>query len=178
MTSRSRKFLQEQEHQASWDRLRNAPWDPLETTRAWGSGLLRVQVIYKPSFSSSSMWELCERGSKWVLYRSNVVKSLRSPIQAQGYEAVPFESDRLKAYFQQLTTLSIPIAPELRSLAGADGEMTQLALFGFLDSEVRFQWWSDTPIGWEPMTKIVATMLQAFHSAADDNSSGGSATQI
>jgi len=73
-----------------------------------------------------------------------------------------FDGERLRAFFDRLTSLTLPIAPDLSNLAGADGETTQLALFGDLHSHVRFQWWSDYPPAWEPLVTIAKEMLSAF----------------
>ena len=56
----------------------------------------------------------------------------RRKLTVQGYEPVEFDGGTLKTYFKRLTTLTLPIAPDLRSLGGTDGTVTQLALFGSL----------------------------------------------
>ena len=86
----------------------------------------------------------------------------RRKLTVQGYEPVEFDGGTLKTYFKRLTTLTLPIAPDLRSLGGTDGTVTQLALFGSLCSQVRYQWWSNCPPGWGPLVKIADKMFKAF----------------
>jgi len=162
MPSRSREFREQQELQAAWHRLRAEPWSPLETRRTLDSGWPRIQLVRLPSFSAPTFWEICEYGSEWKLYTSTVVDSHWSRLTVRGYEPVEFDGRKLKTYFKRLTALTLPIAPELRSLGGLDGTVTQLALFGALSSQVRYQWWSDHPPGWKPLVKIVDQMFKAF----------------
>jgi hypothetical protein len=168
MASRSRQFLKEQERKASWERLRTAPWDPRGPFRAIGSGVERIQLIHSPSFDVARFWEVCELrpSGEFVLYSSTVQEHSWRNLRVQGYEPVPFESDRLRAFLERLKTVQMPIAPALNGLGGLDGETTQLALFGDLHSQVRFQWWSDPPPGWEPLVEIANEMRSAFRAAA------------
>ena len=162
MPSRSRKLRQEQERQASWDRLRTAPWNPLDSQRAVGSGRERIQLIHLPSFSPPAFWEVCELQSEWLLYSSRVVEPWWPTLSVQGYEPVPFDGVRLRNFFERLTALTLPIAPDLSKMAGLDGATTQLALFGDLHSQVRFEWWSEYPPAWGPLVKLADEMLDAF----------------
>jgi len=162
MPSRSREFREQQELQAAWDRLRAEPWSPLETRRTLDSGRPRIQLVRLASFSAPTFWEICEYGSEWKLYTSTVVDPDWTKLTVRGYEPIKFDGRKLKTYFKRLTALTLPIAPELRSLGGLDGTITQLALFGELSSQVRYQWWSDHPPGWKPLVKIVDQMFKAF----------------
>ena len=83
-------------------------------------------------------------------------------LTVQGYESVEFEGGELKTYFERLTSLTMPVAPDLSKMAGLDGTVTQLTLFGDMWSQVRYQWWSEHPPGWTPMVQIVDEMLAAF----------------
>ena len=166
MTSRSREFRKQRDQQASWDRLRTAPWSPLETRRAFASGHPRIQLVSLPSFSQPQFWEVCQLKSEWVLYSSAVINPARSALTLQGYEPVSFSGDKLKSYFERLTALTLPLAPDLSGMDGLDGTITQLALFGDCSSEVRYQWWSDHPPHWAPLVEIASEMFDAFGGAA------------
>jgi hypothetical protein len=87
-------------------------------------------------------------------------------LTVQGYERVEFDDDRLQAYFDRLTSLAMPVGPDLSGMTGLDGTVTELALFGDKWSQVRYQWWSEHPPGWTPMVHIVDEMLAAFGGAA------------
>ena len=162
MPSRSRQFRQEQDRRASWDRLRASPWSPFDLRRGFGSGGVRVQLVRLPSFTPPAFWELCQRHSEWLLYSSTVVDPDWSDLKVQGYEPVPFDGDKLKAYFERLTSLTLSVAPDFSKMGGLDGVITQLALFGDLSSQVRYQWWSEHPSGWSPLVEIVDEMFEAF----------------
>ncbi|HVF74577.1 MAG TPA: hypothetical protein VM938_05970, partial [Acidimicrobiales bacterium] len=82
-----------------------------------------------------------------------------------GYDPVPFESDRLAAFFQRVATLTMPIGPDLSGYGGCDGTMYQLAAFGDLFSACRFQWWSSWPPHWQPLVDIASEMIEAFTDA-------------
>jgi hypothetical protein len=75
---------------------------------------------------------------------------------------VSFDSDGLRSFFDRLTSLTLPIAPDLSNMSGLDGETTQLALLGDLHSHVRFEWWSEYPPAWKPLVEIANEMLRAF----------------
>jgi hypothetical protein len=162
MPSRSRELRKKLDQQASWDRLRDAPWSPLDLSRAFGSGRQRIQLVCLPSFSPPAFWEVCQRESEWLLYSATVVDPHWYALTVQGYEPVEFDCGTLKTYFERLTSLSVPVAPDLSNMAGLDGTVTQLALFGDMWSQVRYQWWSEHPPGWTPLVQIAAEMLAAF----------------
>jgi hypothetical protein len=164
MPNPSREFRKEQTRQASWDRMRKAPWSPFDLYRPIGSGKQRIQLIYLPSFSSPAFWEVCLLDSEWVLYSAKVIDPGWPTITVQGYEPVQFDGNRLRSYFDRLASLTLPIAQHSDDQAVLDGETTQLALFGDLFSFVRFQWWSEYPPAWEPLVGITNEMLKAFGS--------------
>jgi hypothetical protein len=131
-----------------------------------GSGTARIQLIHLPSFSNPVFWEVCQLGVQWLLYSSKVVDPGWPTLRVQGYEPVPFDGKRLRSFFDRLTSLSLPVAPDLSNRAGVDGASTQLALFGDLHSRVRFEWWSEYPPAWQPLVEIANEMLQAFAAPA------------
>ena len=165
---KSREFRLEQERQASWDRLRAAPWNPHGHARAFGSGQERVQLVRLPSFSPPGFREVCQRGEEWLLYTATVVDHDGSAVTVRGYEPVDFPARRLKAFFDCLVILSVPLTPHLNYMGGADGTVTQLAIFGDMWSQVRFQWWSDPPPGWSPLVEVAEEMLAAFGAPAPE----------
>jgi hypothetical protein len=60
--------------------------------------------------------------------------------------------------------MSLQLAPLRQSLGGADGTTTQLALFGG-SSEMRLQWWSESPRDWEAIVAMTAEMVALFETA-------------
>lgn len=52
--------------------------------------------------------------------------------------------------------------PDLSGMGGADGSNYELAVFGDLYSEFRFQWWSEPPAEWKPLVTIATEMIKAF----------------
>src|SRR5438105_15733714 len=94
MPSRSRELRKEQDRQASWERLRAAPWSPFDPHGATGSGRERIQLIHLPSFSIPVFWEVCQLDSRWLLYSSKVVHPGWPTLKVQGYEPIPFDGDR------------------------------------------------------------------------------------
>ena len=168
MPSRSREQKKEADRQASWDRLRNSPWNPFGIARASGCGRPRIQLVHLPSFSPPAFWEICQRDTEWVLYSAKVADKSWYSLTVQGYEPTTFESTALQAYFRRLTSLTLPIAPDYSGYSGLDGEVTLLTLRGDRWSEVRYQWWSHPPSGWEPLVTIVKEMLTLFEPLAGE----------
>src|SRR5690349_497742 len=97
MPSRSRELQKKLDEQASWDRLRDAPWSPYDSGRAFGSGQQRVQLVHLPSFATPAFWEVCERDSEWVLYSATVVNPDWSALTVRGYEPVAIDGAKLKS---------------------------------------------------------------------------------
>src|SRR5579863_10091383 len=100
MPSHSRKLRKKLDQQATWDRLRTAPWSPFDLSRAFGSGQPRIQLICLPSFSTATFWEVCQRDSLWLLYTATVIDADWYSLTVQGYEPDEFDVDKLRGYFQ------------------------------------------------------------------------------
>jgi len=163
---RSRELQLDAERQASWDRLRSEYWSPDEEGRAFASGTRRIQIIQLPAFTPACFWEVCQLQEQWLLYTAvSVVDHFRDPLKVRGYEKVEFPQQDLRDYFQRITALTLPIAPDLSKCAGVDGTLTRLAIFGDLRSRIRFQWWSTYPPAWEPLVRLTEEMLAAFERA-------------
>jgi len=111
-------------------------------------------------------WEVCERGSEWLLYSSYVFNTDWSALTVQQYQPIHYDSRKLKMFFERLTALTLPVAPDFSKMDGRDGGVTQLALFGDLRSQVRYQWWSKPPAGWTPLVAIVSEMFEEFGRSA------------
>jgi hypothetical protein len=164
----AREWLLKQEIEATWERLRSASWLPDRSHRAFGSGAPRVQIIHSPSFNPSSFWEVCQKGDEWILYTSTVVTEwFPGPLSVQGYDPAPFDARLLRDYFERLISLSLPVAPYLTGMAGVDGAVTQLTLFGDVNSRVQFRWWSDYPPAWAPLVQVADEMLAAFRKSVE-----------
>jgi hypothetical protein len=119
--------------------------------------------LWLPSFDAGAFFEICQHNTEWLLYRAAVVGKEDWPaVMVQGYDRVDFPAQDLRRYFERLTSLSLPLVPLLNNMAGLDGAITQLALFGDLHSEVRFRWWSEPPPTWAPLVAIANEMLRAL----------------
>jgi hypothetical protein len=129
--------------------------------RVPGAGRWLCQVVHDPAFGAGYAWDLCESpdGGRGVLvYRSNV--SFESPNSFLiGYEPMEADGLLLRAAYERLLTITMPIAPLFNNMAGLDGQMFYLTLLGDLHSKCHFQWWSDPPPHWSSMTKIVDEMI-------------------
>jgi hypothetical protein len=47
-------------------------------------------------------------------------------------------------------------------MGGADGTLWQFTLTGDLCTQIKVQWWTDSPSEWQELTKIVFSMLDEF----------------
>jgi len=123
-----------------------------------------MQLIVAPSFEETSVWDVryCE---KWQLIRPQVV-AVDPELLVVGHDVVPFASSDLANYFERVASLTVPLRPDLSGSRGMDGTLWELAVFGDLLSEWRFQWWSECPELWRPLVDLAAEMHAAFTSAA------------
>ena len=163
---RSREYRLQQEREADWHRARIVPRLAMDDVTAVGIGPRRLQLIVCPSFNEGLAWEVRQQESKWSLFRSRVVSPWPA-VQLAGYDPVPIESSVLSSLFDRVVALRVPVLPDLSGMAGVDGTITQLAVFGDMWFELRFQWWSEAPAQWRPLIEIADEMLRAFSAAED-----------
>lgn len=151
---------------ADWEQLQVTPRDPYGRVCFPGIGILRVQLVIEPSFEEGFSWDIRVRDPEWRLFRSTIPRlnehNVHEGIKLLGYEELGIESDILRAYFDKLRSLTLPIAPLFNGMGGLDGTSFQLALFGDPHAQVRFQWWSDPPPQWEPLIEIANEMIVRF----------------
>ncbi len=161
---RARENRLQRQNAADWERVRTETRPAESDVCAHGIGLRRLQLIVCPSFEEPHAWEVRQRDLDWRLFESHVVSDW-PPVQLIGYEPLVAETSTLKRLFESAAGLSLPISPDMSGSAGADGTVIQLALFGDLSSECRFQWWSNPPEQWRPLTDLAGEMLATFAAA-------------
>jgi hypothetical protein len=158
---KAREFFLAQHEAADWRKLRTESRMATSDVVARGFGARRLQLIVCPSFSKSMAWEVRQRQEDWGLFRAEGIAPWPS-IQLIGYDPVPIKPAVLSSFFARIIGLSLPISPDLSGMGGADGTVSQLAVFGDMWSEWRFQWWSQPPTQWQPLVDIAAEMVRAF----------------
>jgi hypothetical protein len=161
---RTRAFTLRQQDAADWERVRTATRPAAADVYARGIGLRRLQLIVCPSFSESWAWEVRQRDREWWLFGSRVAAPWPA-VQLVGYVPLAADPAMLSGFFERAAGLSLPISPDLSGTGGLDGTVSQLAVFGDMFSECRFQWWSQPPAQWRPLTDLAAEMLAAFAAA-------------
>jgi hypothetical protein len=161
---REREKRQRQQELALWEQARSVPRDVLAPVLTPGTGPRRLQLVYDPAFETGFAWDICARESVWRLFRSDLSFdcSYVSRMKATGYDELDAPADMLKGYFDAVRALTLPVGPLISGEIGRDGTGYQLALFGDLLSEVRFQWWSDFPPQWAPLVKIANELIDVF----------------
>lgn len=159
--NRSRELRRQWEWEEAWRQARTEPRPLTDDVRIPGIGSRRLQLVYLPPFSPGRSWDVRQPHGTWTLYASTVQTRGRD-WNLVGYTPLEMGPERLAAFVRRAMALSMPVAPLLNGMAGLDGEIFQLALFGDLHSEVRFQWWSDPPPQWAPMVSLAAEMIEAF----------------
>jgi hypothetical protein len=161
---KAREFMKSKEDEAAWERAISQPRLAICDVHARGIGLRRLQVIVCPSFDEGRCWEIRQRDDEWWLFRSEIVSDWPE-IQLVGYQPVPIATGALSSFFARVVSLSLPIAPCLNGMDGADGDIYQLAVFGDMYSEWRLQWWSEAPASWRPLVEITEEIIEAFAAA-------------
>jgi hypothetical protein len=162
----ARAFVHREQDAADWDRARTVSRPAASDVHVRGIGLRRLQLIVCPPFGGDRAWEVRQRQEQWWLFASRVVAPWPA-VQFVGYDPVPFDPAVLSSYFARIVALTLALSPDLSGWGGADGTISQLAVFGGLFSEWRFQWWSQSPPQWQPLVAIAGEMLAAFSAAED-----------
>ena len=171
---KAREVVKQRERDLEWERAWTTPRAITTNIHGFGIGERRLQLIVLPAFRTGHAWEVRRLDEQWMLYRSEILVQLPLEVQLVGYEQVPMERKTLRSFFERLTALSISLEPDLSGRRGCDGTLTQVAVFGSLLSEWRFQWWDDAPAKWKALTDLAAEMLAAFLSAESTKGSPGS----
>jgi len=160
----AREFMLRQQEAADWERVRTEDRPATCDVSAPGIGARRLQLIVCPSFSKWHAWEVRSRQTDWWLFRSKIITPWPD-VRLVGYDPLPIDSEVLSSFYSRIVGLTLSIAPALSNRSGLDGTVTQLAVFGDLFSEWRFQWWSQPPEQWRSLVNIASEMLTVFSEA-------------
>jgi hypothetical protein len=174
--------MMRQADEAAWKRVRTQPRPARSAPVARGIGVRRLQLIVLPSFKQASVWDVRqvwapERGQEWQLIRPRVIATLPE-LLVVGHDSVAIPSAALAAFFERVTSLSLPLCPDLSGRGGLDGTRYELTVEGDLSSRWRFQWWSDGPVQWSPLVQLAEEMCAVFALAAGPDAEPGIAPEI
>jgi hypothetical protein len=159
---RARRVLQRLELEEAWRRVKTEPRTLESEVRIPSAiGVRRLQVAHLPSFDPGSAWDVRELNGRWTLYGSSVIVT-GTEHRLVGYQLLEIDGAKLSAFVDQARGLSLPVGPLINGMGGCDGTVYHLALFGDMFSEVRFQWWSDPPPQWRPLTALADKMIEVF----------------
>lgn len=161
---RAREYMLRHAEEIDWERVRTEPRPLSRDAHARGIGMRCLQLVVMPSFEDAAVWEVRRTAEGWVLHRPQVVQSVPE-VLLLGINPVHFDSETLAGYYHRITLLTLPIGPDQSGLAGCDGTSYQLACFGDLWSQWRFQWWTRHPTQWQPLVDIANEMIEAFTNA-------------
>jgi hypothetical protein len=162
---KAREFTFQKEAEAAWERARSTARPAVCDVDVPGIGERRLQLIVCSSFEydEDPAWEIRQLQEDWWLFRSEVVESWPN-VQLIDYRPIAVEPVVLSSFFSRVTALSLSIRPDLET-EGLDGEIWQLAVFGGMFSECRFQWWTEPPVQWKPLADLAAEMRDVFAAA-------------
>lgn len=140
---------------AEW---RNAFSNPIgihEDRHARMIGVRRIQIVKLPSFEPGATWDIRESGDTFYVYRSD--------ISAHGmlinYTRLDYPSAQAATFLRKITKLKFKISPDFSSQGGVDGQKTEIAVFGDLQSGLRFCWWTQWPRNWKPLVDLTEKMI-------------------
>ncbi len=153
-----------QAEEAYRERARAEPRALVHSSVAPGTGRLLLQIVESASFEGTRVWEVRQTFDGWQLQRPEVVQTWPE-FWIVGCNPVPFDQATLADYHRRITSLTLPLAPDQSGMGGLDGTSHQLACFGDLFSQWRFQWWSTHPPQWQPLVDIANEMIEGFSAA-------------
>jgi hypothetical protein len=164
---KARELMLKDEQAAQWERIRTEPRHLTSDVYIRGIGIRRIQLIVYPSFEPVFVWDVREGPEGWRLFRPRALEPESGLVT--GYDEIPFATDRLSSFFEKVTGITLPIAPDLSSTGGADGTEYELSVTGDLGTSWRFRWWSQAPNHWRPLVEITNEMIVAFSKAEGAN---------
>lgn len=153
----------------AWEQVRTVPRRLSASPGVGGIGRQRLQLVFDPFHETGWVWDLRHYSDPphrddWQVYRSELVAS-NTDRMIVGFDLLAVESDTLAGYFQQITSITLPLAPDLSGFSGCDGTGFELALFGDRNSEWRVKWWTFWPEQWRPLVTVAADMIAALLAA-------------
>ena len=166
----NKKAREMQKRREVLDEIRNAQSIPRTVDQhvGWrGSGSRVLQVVCSPSFEPGWAWEVRRLDDDYKIYRSKIAPESQHDIQLVGYSGLDVPSDKLRSFWSSVCSLAVNVAPLYNELAGADGVSYQLAIFGDMQSSVRFSWWSEYPSEWTPLVDVTNQMIELFKGASE-----------
>jgi len=153
----------EQQKLEAWRRVDAGVRELTEDVFIPGLGCRRIQLVYAPSLKPGYSWDLRELNNVYRLYFSKIVmEGDQRQRKLSGYGELEVDIETLMHFVGKLSTIAIPIAPDLSGIRGFDGTLYQLGFFGDLRSEVRFQWWEEGPAHWQSLIAIADEMVNGF----------------
>lgn len=156
---RAREWRRRQDLDQEIDRARNQPRDLTADVCVNSIGERRLQFICQPSFEQGHTWDVRQLADLWKVFRGNIDAGSG---QVLGYDMLAADSSKLKDIFEEFCELSLPLRPDLSGYGGLDGTLFQIAVAGDLYSDIRIQWWSDSPEQWKPVAKIAERAMEYF----------------
>jgi hypothetical protein len=113
---RAREFMIQTERRALWEQVQTRARDLIEDVTFPGIGIRRVQLVLAPSFEPGFAWDIRVFGdAEWWLFRSRLTElteeSVFEPTRLLGYERLDVSGDTLRACFDRLQSLTLPIGP-------------------------------------------------------------------
>jgi len=158
---KAKAFKRAQELADAQHRIRTEPRELAETPSF--SGFRRAQIVFAPSFGDKYAWEIYAVEDSLRLYRSDLVFH-EHRYKLLNHDEIVADPSILQGILNRLCSLSLPMQPELRKMAGCGGVDFQLALEGYLYSAIRVQWWSEAPAHWSELTNMVTEIIESFRS--------------
>lgn len=158
---RAREHMLDQICEAEWARVKTRL--AIDDVHARGIGMRRLQLVICPSFDPGKAWEVRQLKDQYSLFSSDVLETRR--LMLRGYKQLAASSHKLMAFFTRACSMVLPVSPYMNGWGGADGTIYQLALFGDMCSECRFQWWSEPPPNWQPLVELAGEMIVEFSAA-------------
>jgi len=132
---------------------------PHDDVRYPGAGGLVLRLLVFASFKFTICWEVRELGGELLLFRS------RSPEPDAhtlvGEARLPARSEDLRALLDEFRGFSLPVFPEMKPFAVADGGRIEIVLCAGWDTRWHVSW-SDGfhPPEWSRLVEHVAEVLE------------------
>lgn len=125
-------------------------------------GILRIQILYFPSFESGYLWDVREQYRKndqsFEVYENRLVNT--STI-APGYKKLDVDSKIVSDFIERMNLINVNLRLDNSHRHGMDGTLYGLNIYNDLQRRIKLTWWEMHP-DLAVLDKGIKSMVEFF----------------